>query len=149
MKGDFSRWTFKPEKHYHGVLKQQGRVDLDSDWNEAGAIIAHRVETETIDVIGGCGAPVGNAGFVISGGKDLVISKGRAYVGGLLCVNEQDALSLSAQPDLPGFKLPAAPGVFVAYLKAWLRHITALDDPGIREDALGGPDTCTRSKVVW
>lgn len=35
MKGDFTRRTFKKEKHYSGVLKQQGRVDLDEDWNES------------------------------------------------------------------------------------------------------------------
>jgi hypothetical protein len=149
MKGDFSRWTFRPEKHYHSVLKQQGRVDLDSDWNEAQAIATHRVETETIDVIGVCGAPIGNTGFVVSGGKELTISQGRAYVNGLSCVNDRDNLPLTAQPDLPGFKLPAAAGQYVAYLKVWLRHITVLEDGAIREDALGGPDTCTRSKVVW
>src|SRR5437868_1686690 len=105
MKGDFSRWTFNAGRHYHSVLKQQGRVDLDSDWNEAGAIASHRVETEAYDVIGPCGAPVGNAGFVVSAvsGKGLVLSKGRAYVSGILCSNEQDALPLAAQPDLPGF----------------------------------------------
>ena len=34
MKGGFSRFTFDPTKHYAGVLHQQGRVLLDSDWNE-------------------------------------------------------------------------------------------------------------------
>ncbi len=152
MKGDFSRWTFEPGKHYHGVLKQQGRVDLDADWNEQGAIASHRVETETVDVIGQSGAPVGNAGFQVTpapGGKGLAISAGRAYVDGILCENEQAALSITAQPDYPGFPLPTAPGVYVAYLKVWLRHITALDDAHIREDALGGPDTCSRSRTVW
>ncbi len=52
MRGDFTRWSFDPAKHYHGVLKQQGRVDLDSDWNEQNEITAHRIEAEAIDVIG-------------------------------------------------------------------------------------------------
>jgi len=152
MKGDFSRWTFQPGKHYHGVLKQQGRVDLDADWNEQGAIEAHRVETETIDVVGASGAPTGDAGFLLSAGpsgKTLLISAGRAYVDGILCENEQAALPIDAQPDYPGFQLPATPGIYVAYLRVWLRHITALDDSAIREDALGGPDTCSRSRTVW
>jgi hypothetical protein len=34
MKGDFSRFTFKKEKHYSSVRMQQGRVQLDADWNE-------------------------------------------------------------------------------------------------------------------
>ncbi|HEX7288153.1 MAG TPA: DUF6519 domain-containing protein [Candidatus Angelobacter sp.] len=151
MKGDFTRWSFKPQNHYHSVLKQQGRVDVDADWNEQGAIDHHRIETEALDVIGPCGAPADNAGFMLTvaaGGKDLQISKGRAYVDGILCENEQDAL-VTSQPDLPNFKLPAAAGVYIAYLRVWLRHITPLDDDGIRESALSGPDTCTRAKTVW
>jgi Family of unknown function (DUF6519) len=149
MKGDFTRWSFSREKHYHSVLKQQGRVDLDADWNEQDAIASHRVETETVDVVGASGAPVGDAGFMLSvSGNNLNISKGRAYVDGLLCENEQDVL-ITSQPELPGFKLPTASGTYVAYLKVWLRHLTALDDAGMREDALGGPDTCSRAKTVW
>ena len=151
MKGDFTRATFTPEKHYHGVLKQQGRVDIDADWNEQGAIASHRVETETVDVIGPCGAPVGDGGFVItavSGGTNLNISAGRAYVDGVLCENETDAL-ITGQPDLPHFTLPTTAGVYIAYLEVWLRHIIGLDDESIREVALGGPDTCTRAKTVW
>src|SRR5947199_3826673 len=151
MKGDFTRATFTPERHYHGVLKQQGRVDIDADWNEQGAITSHRVETETVDVVGPCGAPVGDAGFTItaiSGGTNLNIGAGRAYVDGILCENEQDVL-ITAQPDLPGFTLPTSPGTYIAYLEVWLRHIISLDDAHIREVALGGPDTCTRAKTVW
>ncbi len=151
MKGDFTRATFTPGKHYHGVLKQQGRVDIDADWNEQGAIASHRVETETVDVIGPCGAPVGDAGFVItavSGGTNLNISAGRAYVDGILCESEADVL-ITGQPDLPHFTLPTTAGVYIAYLEAWLRHIISLDDESIREVALGGPDTCTRAKTVW
>ena len=29
MKGDYTRFTFKPEKHYNAVRRQQGRVDVD------------------------------------------------------------------------------------------------------------------------
>ena len=151
MRGDFTRWSFDPAKHYHGVLKQQGRVDLDADWNEQNAITAHRIEEEAIDVIGASGAPAGDAGFVLAAatnGASLTISKGRAYVDGILCENEQ-AIPITSQPDFPGFQLPTAAGVYVAYLKVWLRHITSLDDQGILEAALGGPDTCTRSRTVW
>ena len=34
LKGDLSRHTFERLKHYAGVLHQQGRVWLDSDWND-------------------------------------------------------------------------------------------------------------------
>ncbi|HEX3531938.1 MAG TPA: DUF6519 domain-containing protein, partial [Thermoanaerobaculia bacterium] len=36
MKGDFSRDTFRKRKHYNRVRMQQGRVQLDADWNEQG-----------------------------------------------------------------------------------------------------------------
>jgi Family of unknown function (DUF6519) len=152
MKGDFSRWSFQPQRHYHGVLKQQGRVDLEADWNEQGAILNHRVESEALDVVGPSGAPQGNAGFLVqpaAGGASLIISAGRAYVDGILCENDQTNLDITAQPDLPGFQRPNTAGMYVAYLEVWERHITYLDDSEILETALGGPDTCTRAKTVW
>lgn len=42
-----------------------------------------------------------------------------------------------------------AGGDFVAYLDVWTRHITAVEDPSIREIALGGPDTTTRTQTIW
>src|SRR6266511_2915001 len=88
MKGDFSRKTFVAEKHYAGVLMQQGRVQLDADWNEQLAIQRHRDYTEAEDVIGPCGAPKHNAGFLVQptlDGQDLIVSPGRFYVHGRLC----------------------------------------------------------------
>ena len=37
----------------------------------------------------------------------------------------------------------------LAYLDVWERHIGVVEDPQIREVALGGPDTATRAKTVW
>src|SRR5919197_486642 len=65
MKGDFSRLSFDPRKHFSGVRMQQGRVQLDADWNEQLDITAHRIATEITDFIGQSGAPEGNAGFEI------------------------------------------------------------------------------------
>ncbi len=148
MKGDFTRSTFRREKHYSSVRMQQGRVQLDSDWNEQMDIAAHRVETESRDVIGHCGGPLDGAGFALSNGADPTLSAGRYYVDGILCENEGPT-PLGSQPDLPGVGLPAAAGSYLAYLDVWQRHITALEDGDIREVALGGPDTATRSRTVW
>lgn len=38
---------------------------------------------------------------------------------------------------------------FAAQLQWTLREVTCLDDPTLREVALGGPDTSVRVKVVW
>ncbi len=160
MKGDFSRIRFDKEKHYSGVLMQQGRVQVDADWNEQQAISQHRIETEALDVIGKCGAPMGNnAGFEITIAEDgkLNIGRGRYYVGGILCENDGD-ITYDKQPDLP--LLPNDPTkavdilrkanatIGLVYLDVWQRHITALDDPLIREVALSGPDTTTRVKTI-
>jgi hypothetical protein len=154
MKGDFSRKTFDPKKHYSRVLMQQGRVQVDADWNEQEAINQYRAEIEARDVIGRCGAPLHDAGFKITVDSDgkLVIGKGRFYADGILCENE-DVTGYLQQPDLPdapepGNALETSP-VGIVYLDVWERHLTALDDPRIREVALGGPDTATRSRVVW
>jgi hypothetical protein len=45
--------------------------------------------------------------------------------------------------------LPSTPGAYLVYLDVWERHLTALDDPALREVALGGPDTTTRVQTVW
>ncbi|MGP1372615.1 MAG: DUF6519 domain-containing protein [Almyronema sp.] len=153
MKGDFSRYTFNREKHYSAVLMQQGRVQVDADWNEQQAIARTRIETEAVDVIGRCGAPKHNAGFEIQpAGSEFEISAGRFYVEGILCENET-AVLYSQQPDLPN---PVALDTLftntqtgLVYLDVWQRHLTALDDPQLQEVALGDPDTTTRLKTVW
>src|SRR5690349_4080803 len=103
MKGDFSRQTFNPAKHYSGVLMQQGRVLLDADWNEQQVIQQRRTETESNDVVGATGAPDNDAGFAITldtDGTTLLIGPGRYYVDGILCENEL-AVAYNNQPDLP------------------------------------------------
>lgn len=164
MKGDFTRDTFVREKHYSSVRLQQGRVGpLDAEWNEQRDIDAHHSQTTRQDVIGLCGGPKGQdadgnplAGFALTAmGSDLTISPGRYYVHGMLCENEAATL-LTDQGDLPGYdplglttETVAPAGIYLAYLDVWERHITALDDGEIREVALGGPDTTTRTKTVW
>jgi hypothetical protein len=159
MKGDFTRITFRPRNHYSGVLQQQGRVQLDADWNEQVAIDAHRDRTTTRDLVGGCGAPCDAPGFALScagaeipaGGcapDDLRIEPGRYYVDGILVENDVP-VPLGAQPDLPGIELPVADGRYLAYLDVWEEHLTALERVALREVALGGPDTATRTRTVW
>ncbi len=95
MKADLTRSTFRQERHYSGVRMQQGRVQLDADWNEQVDIDAHLDETTRIDVIGRCGMPEDDAGFEVTpadDGSDLLLSAGRAYVDGILCENDGSAI---------------------------------------------------------
>jgi uncharacterized protein DUF6519/parallel beta helix pectate lyase-like protein len=173
MKGDFSRNTFDPLKHFVGVRMQQGRVQVDADWNENLDILLHRIETETMDVIGLCGFPIHAAGFgVVADPKtlsaeeqqalqdagylpledgDFLLTAGRGYLDGILAELEH-TIPFSLQPCLlPPVSDEFFPsdGTFLIYLDVWERLITALEDPSIREVALGGPDTAVRSQVIW
>jgi hypothetical protein len=158
MKGDFTRFTFDRTRHDVAVLMQQGRVQLDADWNEQGAIDRHLRETTGRDVIGPAGAPKQGGGFAIgltADARDLTIGAGRFYIDGGLLTNEAEA-ALTRQPHLwpaasgfSGFAMPAATGRYLAYLLGFDWHVTAAEDPAIRETALGGPDTATRLRGAW
>ena len=171
MKGDFTRTTFQAEKRYSRVLMQQGRVQMDADWNEQLDITAHRVETETVDTIGQCGGSIHDAGFRLVADKseltdeekatlleefgaltlgegDFLITSGRYYIDGILVENE-DTLRQTRQTDLAEADPISGDGYHLVYLDVWQRHITKLEDADIREVALGGPDTATRMKTIW
>ena len=155
MKGDFTRETFRPQRHYWGVLRQQGRVDIDADWNEQIRIARHQDVVRMADLVGPSGGPIDGAGFdlaVDAGNGAVLIGAGRYYVGGVLCENEAP-VALGDQPDPPADAVPGTTagdaGFHLAYLDVWDRHVSALDDPTIREVALGGPDTATRARTVW
>ena len=101
MKGDFSRSTFKGEKHFNSVRMQQGRVQLDSDWNEQVDIQRHLDQATRTDVIGVCGAPK-SGGFAIgftTDNQDLTIAPGRIYVDGILCEVDASWVTIAAFLD--------------------------------------------------
>lgn len=162
MKGDFSRISFDAKNHFSRVLLQQGRVTLDADPNEEGAILLHYLRTLARDLIGPCGGPADALGFGLtldtSGTTPaLKIGAGRYYVDGILVENDADC-DYAHQPDLEPaaddplqqwIEKPASGGDVWIYLDVWERHVSWIENDAIRESALVGPDTCTRAKVVW
>ncbi|MCA8975752.1 MAG: DUF1573 domain-containing protein, partial [Planctomycetes bacterium] len=68
-------------------------------------------------------------------------------VDGVLIENET-IVGYRGQPHLPT-PAPTAAGTYVVYVDVFERHRTALEEPHIREVALGGPDTATRTQTVW
>ncbi|TYB39683.1 hypothetical protein FXF50_04705 [Micromonospora sp. AP08] len=166
MSGDYSRWTHDARDGDTAVLLQQGRILTDADWNEQAAGIQRRVQAEALDTIGRAGVPTETPdGFKVSlNAGALSIGIGRMYVDGILAENHgappegwrstlaelvgTTAILYMEQPHLP--KPPQVPssGKVLVYLKVWRRELTAVDDPGLVEPALG-VDTTTRLRTVW
>lgn len=177
MSFDISRSRFDPLKNYSGVVMEQGRVQLDSDWNEWLAQMGRRTQAETLDFIGlAAYPPTTPFAFALAfdtSGK-LTIGPGRMYVDGLLAENHGDpkttvwdpalgemsntpspppasetgAIDYTAQPWMPGAIQPTDAGTYLAYLDVWTRAVDYLQDPSLI-DAAVGIDTTGRLQTVW
>ncbi|MGB3300222.1 MAG: DUF6519 domain-containing protein [Phormidesmis sp.] len=193
MKGDFTRSTFRSSKHYSSVRMQQGRLQIDADWNEQADINAYLREAQALDMLVSEPASQAAEALILRGssenratmaaaprtrpegenadvfenfrldpnpearenekkqGADIAIAPGHIYVDGVLC-ELTTPLSYLNQPDYPNAAAAdlKEEGPYLAYLDVWQRHVTALDDPEIRERALTSvPDTATRVKTMW
>lgn len=90
MSADLTRNSFDPAKYFSRVLMQQGRVQLDADWNEQASILLHLVRRLAADLGGPAWSP--NGGFMLQTfsistpiNNDLIIPIGSFYVDGILC----------------------------------------------------------------
>lgn len=175
MSGDYSRVRFDPRIDLSGVLMQQGRVQLDSDWNEWVAVLDRRLRAESVDTFGVHITPGITGVAVVSPqtpdafkieatGGNISIGRGRMYVDGLLAENHgggaaefdavlaelrgKTALAYNLQPYFPA--PPALPGggPHLAYLEVWQREVTYLQQANLVESAVG-VDTTTRLQTVW
>src|SRR4029079_14167746 len=176
MGGDYTRFTFDPIKAFSGVHKQQGRVSLDSDFNEFEEILDRRQRAQMLDTLGRTDRAVvpliTPAGFQIGvAGQQLTIGAGRAYVHGILaeCFGDLRAGQTIDRDDLLGgvkghnalpfaqqpFAYSGMPrwepthGITVVYLDVWQREGTVFEEDRLREPALDGPDTATRVQTAW
>jgi len=179
FRGDFTRDTFDPLRNFSRVLMQQGRVQLDADWNEQVSIFTYLIRRLAADLIGPHGVPCdedGNdgEGFKIEAtNTSFKILKGHYYVNGILCENEGEGFKIEATKM--GFKILKSHyyvngilyennskdelifetqtnnenQLYLVYLDVWERHLSYIEDDYMREKALGGPDTATRAQIVW
>ncbi len=131
MKADLSRATFDQARHYRSVRMQQGRVQMDADFNEQQDILNRRIEIETRDSLGPVAVPLDNPGFALTpNGSDLNISAGRLYVDGLLCENPAPT-TVANQPDLPDTASPVLPAS---------ASLLPLPPKGVKASDIAGPD---------
>ncbi len=167
MKADFSRLTFRAAKHFSLVLIQQGRVLLDADFNEQGAILANAIRQRMRDLLGphaGRADAAGTLAFSLSSVDDkLAIAYGRYYVDGLAAENtaplpdDKNQIAPLFYDGQPGYPFPndiktddftiGTPYFF--FLDVSEQPVTRFEDPTIREVALGGPDSAVRMQVMW
>ena len=104
MKADLTRNTFDPLKHFTRVLMQQGRVQLDADWNEQAAILLRYLQTLGADIIGPAGGPADHWGFGVAPvaftpavQNDFRIGLGSYYVDGILCEADSTPVAFSVK----------------------------------------------------
>jgi uncharacterized protein DUF6519 len=160
MKGDFTRWTFDKDNRFTRVLMQQGRVQLDADWNEQAAILLHYLRALAEDLIGPFGGPAKPDGSPGDGFKldsvlnqdssavkdDFRLLPGRYWVGGMLVENPTERTYKTDKAVLPQL---GNSETNLLYLDVWEQLVTPIQDDRIREVALGEVDTAVRAKVVW
>jgi hypothetical protein len=158
MYGDFSRLTFRPDL-YTAVFKQQGRVELDADANENTAILLNTVRRLAADVIGRHGG-VGDSFSITRSGQTVSIGPGVYYVDGIrvwvaprpngteLTFANQPYMFFEEGDDTRNIPLDTS---LIVYLRVWEQARSAVEDPSMREKALGiyGPDTSLRTRLIW
>ncbi|MFE7836527.1 DUF6519 domain-containing protein [Streptomyces sp. NPDC057474] len=178
MGADLSRVRFDALRDHSGVVMQQGRLLLDSDWNEFVSIVDRRLRAAAAD-LGTPGVVEGFSGvavvprttpdaFKITAPVEadgLNIGRGRMYVDGLLAENHGtgDGTVLDPllagpvrpqdtpydrQPYLPTQRQLPSDGTHLVYLDVWQREVTPLQAPDLIEEAVG-VDTTARTQTVW
>lgn len=113
MKGDFSSMAFADRQQYSRVLMQQGRVQLDSDWNTQAEIIAATQRQMARALFGHAGAPADNAGFGIRLRHGLRFCPGSSVrIDGA----QAFAFDMRAPFTLEAWVLPEGPGTVMGNL---------------------------------
>ncbi len=163
MGSDRARDSYDPGKRYTGVVMQQGRVFLEADWNEAADIASDLNEAEVREIVGVCGTPDnGYEVFVAKNDagewdRNFAVGPGSMYVGGVR-VTVPAPVKYLAQRQLGWLDMPIgalSPHVEASrasrefvYLTLSEQEVSAIEDPTLREVALGGPDTAQRKRLM-
>ncbi|MGP0628512.1 DUF6519 domain-containing protein [Nitrospina sp. 32_T5] len=163
MKTQISRNSRVPSNRYSGVYQQQGRMLTDADWNELSDLVKERLHQALTDVLGS-GVPK-DRGMIELKDKDREVDSmrwGRVFVNGIPAevrprVEEGEAppesFEFDKQADLPpgnndALITPPATGEYWLYVDVWDRTVTSLEDGQLRDPALQGADTCTRTQTM-
>jgi hypothetical protein len=147
--------AFSATKSHYGILQQEGRVELDDDWNELDEIL--RIQKLAPDERQ---AIISRSFYVSPSSSSKAKSNvfkalqdaGEKIIIEVNPVRRQVIASIQGprtkQPD-PTTTLQTSPQgtCDVVYLDVWEGKITAIEDPGLEETASNGPDTSQRKPV--
>ncbi len=164
MGSDRARVSYDPARHWRSLVAQQGRVTVESDWNEEVAILDERDRLETLDVVGPFGSPDGGYAVTVvpaggAGGStagDLIVGPGILYLGGerleldaaITYSTQPDWLDHSSDPLWLDPSIPDGTADELVYLLAIDQEVSAVEDPALADVALGGPDTMQRKRLL-
>jgi hypothetical protein len=165
MQGDFSWDPFNYSDAVSRVLYQEGRVQLDRDFNENTESILRFLRGLGRDLIGAHGGVNDSFQILPSDPQDkdkYLLRWGQYYVDGIRCLNlpkEDYWQTIQSVPngangssftiDRAALKLAGAVDSVLFYLDVYERHVSSEQDDSIRELALLGPDTSSRAVVTW
>ncbi len=154
MRGDFSKWVTNLKQNYNGLLQQQGRVFLDSDWNEQVRISEDRRQTMLRDVVGAnvVAVPaelpeslkVTKAEVTADNKIWLDINAGRVWINGMsLDIGGDLKRTASYLSSSIGTVGDIGDGIRDAViLELWQEELNSFQYPKrLLESALGSPDT--------
>lgn len=140
MKTQISKNSFDVTKKYTGVYMQQGRMILDSDWNEQVDITKDAIDNSLIDLIGN-GIPQERGISLGVESNTLCVKPGTVYISGKR-ITLDEALDLRDQSTL----LDDSEYEFI--LETSEESITSTDEESLKDSALYGADTCTRTQRI-
>ncbi|MCP3902778.1 MAG: hypothetical protein GY715_04000 [Planctomycetes bacterium] len=154
MKSQTSRPSHRPDQRYSGVYQQQGRMITDADWNEQVEVGKTQLHQALRDALAG-GAPR-DEGFIRAVDPDSGVATlgwGRVYAEGVGAEVRVDpdadgvtkAFEYEKQADFPDPPARDDTGA-TWFVDIWDRHVVSLQDGHLRDPALHGADTCTRTQ---
>jgi hypothetical protein len=125
---DISRYLFQPQKRYSGVRMQQGRVILDSDWNESELIDDEELRCTRLEIL--CSKGTSNAGFLV--GDVIGATKSVPTEPGANVLPSKETYDFTLESGsfyLGGLRFEVTPGIEERFLVQtdWLQMDSTLD----------------------
>jgi hypothetical protein len=157
MGADRARISLDPSRQYRAIVKQQGRVTLEADDNEASSLAENALDADALDFVGPAGTPddgyaIGPAGAPF----DFAVGAGTMYVGGVRVARpgqityggQTEWADRTGDPEwIPPTQTSGKPNDFI-YLFLREQEVVATEDSALREVALGGPDSAGRLRLI-